>query len=67
MLAAALPQVDGDVRPSLLLDKMRMLTPPGELKKPSSLFWYAFLSRLPPDIRVQCVLFVGMETLADVA
>ena len=35
--------------------------------QPNSLFWYAFLSRLPPDIRVSCVPFVGVETLADVA
>ena len=63
----ALPQVDSDMRPSMLLDKMRALTPPGELKQPTSLFWYAFLLRLPPDIRVHCVPFVGMEMLADVA
>ena len=66
-LLMTLPQVDGDMRPSLLLDKMRFLTPTGELENPTSLFWYAFLSRLPPDIRVSCVPFVGMETLADVA
>ena len=54
-LLMALPQVDGDMRPSLLLDKMRSLTPPGELNNPTSLFWYAFLSRLPLDIRVSCV------------
>ena len=53
--------------PSMLLDKMRALTPPDELKRPTSLFWYAFFSRLPLDIRVHCVPFVGVETLADVA
>ena len=58
----ALPQVDGDMHPSMLLDKIR-----AELEQPTSLFWYAFLSRLLLDIRVQCVLFVGMEMLADVA
>ena len=63
----ALPQVDGDMRPSMLLDKMRALTPPRELEKPTSLFWYAFLSRLPPNICVHCVPFIGLETLADVA
>ena len=59
-LLMALPQVDGDIRPSMLLDKMKSLTPPGELDKPTSLFWYAFLSRLPRDIRVSCVPFVGV-------
>ena len=63
----ALPQVDSDMRPSMLLDKMRALTPPGELKQPTSLFWYAFLLRLLPNIRVHCVQFVGMERLANVA
>ena len=29
----ALPQVKGDMRPSLLLTKMRALTPPGELER----------------------------------
>ena len=53
------------MRPSMLLNKMRSLTPTGELDNPTSLFWYAFLSRLPPDIRVSCVPFVGVETLAD--
>ena len=66
-LLMALPHVDGDMRPSMLLDKMRSLTPTGELDNPTSLFWYAFLSRLPPDIRVRCVPFVSVETLADVA
>ena len=51
----------------MLLDKMRALTPPEELNQPTSLFWYAFLSGLPPDICVSCVLFVGVEKLADVA
>ena len=41
-LLMVLPQVDGDMRPSMLLDKMRALMPPGELKQPTSLFWYAF-------------------------
>ena len=50
-----------------MLDKVRSLTPPGELDNPTSLFWYAFLSRLPLDIRFSCVPFVGVETLADVA
>ena len=53
--------------PSMLLDKMRALTPPGELEQPTRLFWYAFLLRLPPNIRVHCVLFFGVETKADVA
>ena len=66
-LLMALPQVDGDMCFSMLLDKMRALTPPGELEQPTSLSWYAFLSRLLPDIRVHCVLFVGVEMLADVA
>ena len=66
-LLMALPQVDDDMHPSMLLDKMRALTPPGELEKPTSLFWYAFLLRLLPHIRVHCVPFVGMEMLADVA
>ena len=61
-LLMALPQVDGDMCFSMLLDKMR-----GELEQPTSLSWYAFLSRLLPDIRVDCVLFVGVEMLADVA
>ena len=65
-LLMALPQVDGDMRPSMLLDKMRALTPPGELEQPPSLLWYAILSRLLPEIRVHCVPFVGVETLADV-
>merc|ERR1711911_410007 len=64
-LLNALPAVDGDMRPSMLLDRMRALTPTNELDNPNSLFWYAFLSRLPPDIRVSCVPFVGVETLAD--
>ena len=63
----ALPQVDGDMRPSMLLDKMRALTPPGELDHPTSLFWYTFLSRMPPNIRVSCVPFVSVESLVDVA
>ena len=63
----ALPQVDGDMRPSMLLDKMRALTPPEELERPTSLFWHAFLMRLLSDINVNCVLFLGVETLADVA
>ena len=66
-LLNALPPVDGDMRPSMLLDRMRALTPTNELDNPNSLFCYAFLSRLPPDIRVSCVPFVGVETLADVA
>ena len=37
------------------------------VEQPTSLLWYAFLSRLPPDIRVHCVPFVGVETLAGVA
>ena len=37
-LFMVLPQVDGDMRPTMLLDKMRALTPPGELKQPTSLF-----------------------------
>ena len=36
-LLMALPQVDGDMRPSMLLDKMRALTPP-ELEQLTSLF-----------------------------
>ena len=51
----------------MLLDKMRALTPPGELKQPTSLFWYAFLLRLLPNIHMHCVRFVGMERLANVA
>ena len=43
-LLMALPQVDGDMRPSLLLNKMRSLMLTGELHNPTSLFWYAFLS-----------------------
>ena len=66
-LLMALPQGDGDIRPSVLLDKMRAPTPPGEFEQLTSLFWYAFLSRQLPDIRVHCVPFVGVETLADVA
>ena len=66
-LLMVLPQVDGDMRPSMLLDKMRALTPPGELERPTSLFWHAFLMRLLSDINVNCVLFLGVETLADVA
>ena len=64
-LLNALPPVDGDMRPSMLLDRMRALTPTDELDNPNSLFWFAFLSRLPPDIRVSCVPFVGVEMLAD--
>ena len=52
--------IECDMRPSMLLNKMRALTPPGELDHPTSLFWYAFLSRLPRDIRVSCVPFVGV-------
>ena len=66
-LLMALPQVNSDMRPSMLLNKMRALMPPEELTQRTSLFWYAFLSRLPLDIRVSCVPFVGVETLADVA
>ena len=33
-LLMALPQVDGDIRPSMLLDKMKALTLPGELDQP---------------------------------
>ena len=61
-----LPQVDGDMRPSMLLDKMRALTPPEELQRLTSLFWYAFLSRLPSDICVHCVPFVGVKMPAVV-
>ena len=66
-LLMALPQVDGDMPPSMLLNKMRALTPQGELEWPTSLLWYAFLSRLLPNIRVHCVPFVGVETQVDVA
>ena len=66
-LLMVLPQVDGDMRPSMLLDKMRVLKSPGKLKQPTSIFWYVFLSRLPPDYSVHCVPFVGVEMLADVA
>ena len=45
-LLNALPPVDGDMCPSMLLDKMRSLTPTGELDNPTSLFWYAFLCRI---------------------
>ena len=41
-LLMALPQVDGDMPPSMLLNKMRALTPQGELEWPTSLLWYAF-------------------------
>ena len=59
----ALPESSiGNIRPSMLLDKMRALTPSGELDHPTSLFWYAFLLRLPPDIRVSCVLLVGVDS-----
>ena len=45
-LLMALPQVIGDMRPSMLLNKMRALTLPEELQRPTSLFWYASVSGL---------------------
>ena len=56
-LLMALPLVVGDMHPSELIDKMKGLMPPEELERPSILFWHAFLTCLPADIRVHCVPF----------
>ena len=44
----------GDIRPSKLMDWMKVLMPPEELERPSILFWHAFLTHLPANICSHC-------------
>ena len=63
-LLMVLPQVEDEMRLSMLLDKMKALMPREELER-QSLLARIYLSKLPDDIH--CVLFVGVEALVDVA